>query len=234
MSKTIPVANLKKTITYLYLLSFCPPTQLADFKRSTAGMLKETASQAGLKEKEYSAVAFPEACRRIVAFQQATREPDLDLVNTLVIAALAANKNADNLTAFKAQMNRIAALPGRAKSENRLHRNKGCSLCLAPCQFGFFTLVSDPRFSDLHEAMKAETERPAAKQSPLLPLYGFALHHIVQFVGVEEAFIESRALANLSFCLLLLAMAKSRRALPEAHLRLLQAANQEFIRRQEA
>jgi hypothetical protein len=45
-------------------------------------------------------------------------------------------------------------------------------------------------------------------------------------------FIQSEQLVNLSFCLLLLGMAKSRLALPEAQLTLLQAANREFIRRQ--
>ena len=231
MTKAIPTESLKKTIAYFYLLSYCPPVKFADFNRSTAPLRKALAANTGMEEEAYFTRVLPEVCHRIVAFNQATREPDPKMVEALEVAAKDAEKNAKATEAFQEQMVRVAALPGRAKLENRLHRNKGCSLCLAPCQYGFFTLVSDPQLSVLQEAMKAETERPVAKQSPLLPLYGFALHHITQLVGVEEAFIESRHIANLSFCLLLLGMAKSRRALPEAHLRLLQAANREFIRR---
>lgn len=231
MTKAISTGSLKKTIAYFYLLSYCPPEKLADFKRSTASMRRALAETAGMKEAAYFTQAIPEVCRRIVAFHQATREPDPKMVETLEAAAKDADRNVRASGAFQEQMARVAALPGRTKPENRLHRNKGCSLCLAPCQYGFFTLVSDPQLPVLQEAMKAETERPVAKQSPLLPLYGFTLHHITQLVGVEGAFIESRHMANLSFCLLLLGMAKSRRALPEAHLRLLQAANREFIRR---
>jgi hypothetical protein len=232
MTKAIPTKSLQKTIAYFYLLSYCPPEKIADFKRNTAPMRRALAENSGMKEAAYFAQAIPEVCRRIVAFHQATREPDQKMVEALAKAAQSADKNLAKLTAYQTEMAQVAASPGRAKPENRLHRNKGCALCSAPCQFGFFTLVSDPQFSMLQEAMKAETERPAAKQSPLLPLYGFALHHITQLVGVEEAFIESRHVVNLSFCLLLLAIAKSRVAVPEAHLRLLQAANREFIRRQ--
>ena len=234
MSKTIPPESMKKTIAYLYLLSFCPPAQLADFKRSTASMLKELAGQAGLTEKEYFTQALPEACHRILAFHQATREPDPELVAALVQAAFTADKNPDTLIAFKAQMNHVAALPGRAKPENRLHRNKGCRYCAAACRYGYFTLVSDPQFSQLQALFAAEASKPASRQTPLTPVYVFAVDHLLKITGTQEGFCELPHAANLAYCLLMLGMAKSRMAFPEAQSRLFQEANQEFVRRQSA
>jgi hypothetical protein len=233
MSQTIPAESMKKTIAYFHLLSYCPPGKLADFKSSTVLMLKELAAQAGLKEKAYLAQALPEACLRIVAFHQATREPDPELVETLVGAARTADKNPETLTAFKAEMNRIAALPGRAKPENRLHRNKGCRYCTAPCRYGYFTLVSDPQFSQLQALFAAESGKPASEQTPLMPVYIFAVNHLLKITGTQEGYCEGTHLANLGYCLLLLAMAKSRLAFPEAQMRIFQDANQEFVRRQE-
>jgi hypothetical protein len=232
MTKSIPAGSLKKTISYYYLLSFCPPEKINDFKGSTVAMRKALAKSAGMSEADFFAQALPEVCRRIVAFQQATREPDPQAVAALEGAARGADKNASAVAAFQKQMAQIAVLPGRARPENRLHRNKGCKLCMTACKYGYFTLVSDPQFSVLQAAMQAEIARPAGKQSPLLPLYGFALNHITQLAGMKEAFIQSAHLVNLSFCLLLLGIVKSRLALPEAQLTLLQAANREFIRRQ--
>jgi hypothetical protein len=232
MTKSNLTGSLKKTISYYYLLSFCPPEKIKDFKGSMVAMRKALAESAGMSEADCFAQALPEVCRRIVSFQQATRVPDPQAVASLEAAARDADKNASAAAAFQQQIAQIAALPGRARPENRLHRNKGCKLCKTACQYGYFTLVSDPQFSVLQEAMQAEIARPAGRQSPLLPLYGFALNHITQLAGVKEVFIQSEQLVNLSFCLLLLGMAKSRLALPEAQLTLLQAANREFIRRQ--
>ena len=232
MSKNIPAESMKKTIAYLYLLSFCPPAQLADFKRSTTPMRKELAGQTGLKEREFFTQTLPEACQRVVAFHQATREPDPKLVEALANAARIADKNPETLAAFQAQMARVAALPGRAKPENRLHRNKGCRYCAAPCRYGFFTLVSDPQFSELQALFAAESGKPASKQTPLMPVYTFAVDHLLKITDTQEGFCERTHLANLAYCLLLLGMAKSRLALPEKQLLLFQGANQEFIRRQ--
>lgn len=232
MSKTIPAGSMKKMITYLYLLSYCPPDKLADFKRNTAPMLKELAVQAGIKEKAFLAQALPEACTCILAFHQATREPDKKLVDALEAAARSADKNPASLTAFKEQMAQVAALPGRAKPENRLHRNKGCTLCAAPCRYGYFTLVSDPKFAGLQALFAAESGKPASKQTPLMPVYTFAVDHLLTITDTQEGYCERTHLANLAYCLLLLGMAKSRMALPEKQLVIFQGANQEFIRRQ--
>ena len=83
MSKNVPAGSIKKAICYLYLLAFCPPSKLADFKASTQLMRKNMAEQAGMKEDAFIKKAVPEACRHIVAFQQATREPEKELVEGL-------------------------------------------------------------------------------------------------------------------------------------------------------
>jgi hypothetical protein len=129
-------------------------------------------------------------------------------------------------------MSRVAALPGRAKPENRLHRNKGCRLCAAPCMYGYFTLVSDPQFSLLQKNFAEEAGKPASKQTPLMPVYAFTVDHLLSITGTEKGFCEKNHLGNLAFCLLMLSMAKSRLAFPEAQTRLFQEANQVFIQRQ--
>lgn len=234
MTKPIPAEALKKTIAYLYLLFFCPTPQLADFKRSTASMRNEPARQSGLNEQDYFAQALPEACRRIVAFQQATREPDPDIVEALLKTALPAGKNADTLTAFKAQMDKVASLPGRAKSANRLHRNKGCGYCAAPCMYGYFTLVSEPQFSHLQMLIAREADRPATSQTPLMPVYKFAMDHLLTVSGAQDGYCERMHLANLAYCLLMLSMAKSRKAFPEKQIQIFQSASQKYMQGQVA
>ena len=68
MKNPIPVESMKKTIAYLYLLTFCPPKRIAKFKKSTAAMLKNLAATAGMKEAAYLRKALPEACGRIVSW----------------------------------------------------------------------------------------------------------------------------------------------------------------------
>lgn len=231
MSKAIPAESMKKAIAYYFLLSYCPPDRLADFKKSTAPMVKAMAEKAGMKEKAYLPAALPEVCHRIVAFHQATREPDPKLVEGLQKAARDAEKNRKTLAAFKEEMTRIAALPGRAKGENRLHRNKGCRYCTAPCRYGYFTLVSDPQIKELQDLFAGETKRPTEQQTPLRPAYAFAMSHLAKVTGATQGDIEFSHVVNLAYCLLLLGMAKSRMALPEKQLLIFQGANQEFIRR---
>ncbi len=229
--KAIPVEILKKTIAYFYLIAYCVPERIGDFNRATAPMRKELAAQAGMQEAAYFKHAIPQVCRRIVSYQQGNREPDAKLVESLADAAGNANNTPKATAAFQAKIAEISSLPGRATPENRLHRNKGCSLCRAACKYGYFTLISDPQFLALQELMATETHKPANEQSALLPLYGFTANHLAGLAGVLESFVGIEHLAGLSYCLLLLATAKSRQAVPEAQLKILQAANQEFIRR---
>lgn len=234
MNTNIPAESMKKTIAYLYLLSFYPPEGVTDIKGNSFSLLKQAAAAMGMKENEYLEKSLPEACHRIVSYHQASREPDAEMVKSLLETALKADEDVESLRAFKTLMEQVSALPGRSKPENRLHRKKGCQLCTAPCRFGFFTLVSDPDFSRLQDLFKVESEKPSAEQSPLTPVYMFTIDHLVKLTGSENGAYERKNLANLAFCLLMLAMAKSRLAFPEAHVRLFQLTNQEFIRRQPA
>jgi hypothetical protein len=229
--KTSAVELIRQTLTYYYLLSFCPPARIADFQTATGLIHKGLAASSGMKEADFFSAVIPEVSRRIVAFHQDTREPDRTMVASLAKAATAAEKDAAGLAAFQNQMKQIAALPGRAKKESRLHRDKGCDLCAAPCRYGYFSLITEPNFSLLQTVMAVEAAKPAAEQSPLGMAYGFAGAHIAQIAGPRTNWIDTADLANLSFCLLLLSIAKSRLAAPEEHIRLFQDANQEFIRR---
>jgi hypothetical protein len=229
MKSTLKANSIKQTIVYLHLLSFLPIDKLAIFKRDSASVLKNLADQNGLSEKKFIELALPEACYRIVTFHQATREPAPELVKSLLEAAMNAEKNAKSLAVFKQEMILVSALPGRARAENRLHRNKGCRYCSVPCQYGFFTLVSDPNFSRLQTFLAAESQKPASTQTPLLPVYLFTIEHLINLTGSQDGYFERNQVANLSFCLLMLALAKSRLAFPDAHVRLFQNANQQFI-----
>ncbi len=230
----IPAGIMKGTIAYFYLLSFCPPEKLGAFIRTTASLRGRLAAGAGLESGAYFTLAAPEACRRIVAFHQATREPDADAVASLVSALAEADRSPEGLAAYQKRMVEIAALPARAGVPNRLMQDKGCRRCAAPCRFGFFVLVSDPKFGYLQELMAEESAKPVPGQSPLNPAFGFAISHFLDFTGEAQGFLRIEDLANLSYCLLIWGMARSRMALPENYLGLFQAANQEFIRRSQA
>jgi hypothetical protein len=229
--QSIPVDSLKKTISYFYLLSFCPPERMEEFKSNTKSSRELLAASAGLDEKEYFELVIPEVCRRIAAFHLDTREPDSEQVQLLSESALTAYHNPSKAVDFQQKMAGFAALPGRAKTENRLHRNKGCIYCRAACRYGYFSLVSDPAFRQLQELLREEAGKPDKQKSPLGSLYKFALGHLVSLLPEQEIYITVDHLGNLSYCLLMLAMAKSRMALPAKQLELLQAANQSYIRR---
>jgi hypothetical protein len=229
--KPIPAETLKKTIAYYYLLSFCPPDKLSEFKRTLAPFREALAKAAGLNMEEYFTLVLPEVCQRIVSFHQVTREPDPKQVESLQKAAQHAHKNSETLITFKKQMAIVAALPGRAKLENRLHRHKGCALCATPCRYGYFTLVSDPSFTQLEKYFAGENLRPKSEQTPLRPVYGFTIDHLARLTDLKQIFCEIDHTSNLAYCLIMLGMAKSRLALPEEQLQIFQSANQMFIQR---
>ncbi|MBN2117110.1 MAG: hypothetical protein JW730_11095 [Anaerolineales bacterium] len=229
--KLLSLESLKKTIAYFYLLSYCPPAHIADFKQLTQPLRKALAESAGMKEAAYFKAAIPEVCRRIVAFHEGTREPSPFRVEALINTARNADKSPEKTLAFQIEVANVARIKQRALPENRLHRKKGCQFCRLPCHYGYFSLVSDPQFGQLRAMLAAEVNKPAPEQSPLGPVYGFAIRHIAGLTGTQEGFLEIEHLVNLSYCLLMLGMAKSRLAIPEEELRLFQAANQESIPR---
>ncbi|MBN1438561.1 MAG: hypothetical protein JW929_04050 [Anaerolineales bacterium] len=225
----IRVEALKKTIAYYYLLSYCPPAEVAGFAGVTAPLRKALADTAGMSEAAYFRAVLPEVCRRIVSYHEATREPSPQWVNALVNSAAAAEKSPKNLSRFQEEMTKVARLPGRALPENRLHRKKGCQYCHLPCAYGYFTLISEPVFGGLQELLQAEMQKPASERSPLRPVWGFTAAHLAKTLPSQQGYIHREHLGNLAYCLLMLSMAKSRLAFPDAQLQSFQTANQEFI-----
>ena len=230
LRKLPSVDNLGKAITYFYLLSFCPSGRVIDFMENTQQNRQALAASVGMDEAEYFDLVIPEVCRHIISYNQASREPDPAQVKTLVGAARQAYDDPALATGFQEKMDQVAAFPGRARPENRLHRNKGCALCLSACRYGYFSLISDPPIKQLQGLLIAEATKPASEQSALGPLYNFTLGHLERLAGGQKIYIDIRSLADLSYCLLMLGMAKSRLATPLRQLELLQAANLVFVR----
>lgn len=229
MSNSVNAEAVKKMICYYYLVSFCPPEYVSDLKKASKKLRAGAAKSAGLKMKEFTDVVVPEVAFRMVAYQQATREPEKKLVEKLVKAMKTADSKPERAEAYQALMLETAGHPGRAKKGNRLHRKKGCHLCTAPCRYGFFTLISDPVFKHLLAMLNAENQKPAAQRDPVNVLWTYTTTHLWGVLGAKEGFIRADHLGNLSFCLLLLATAKSRFAFPEAHLTAFQGMNQRVI-----
>jgi hypothetical protein len=212
----IPAGTMKKTIAFFYLLSFCPPEKLGGFIRTTASLRGRLAAEAGMESGAYFSRAAPEVCRRIVAFHQAAREPDAKTVAELSNLLRLADRNPENLSAYQTRMAEIASLPARAGMPNRVLQDRGCRRCASPCRFGFFILISNPQFGRLQGLLAEETAKPASGQSPLAPALGFAVSHTLDLTGAEEGYLRIEDLANLSYCLLVWGMARSRLAPPAA------------------
>jgi hypothetical protein len=229
MTTNISAETLKKAISYFYMLSFCPPNHIKDFNSASGGLRKQLAKEAGLAQSKFFPEVIPQVCWRIVAFSQNSREPDKKLVDQLAKTAKDASKSQKALAAFQEKMLEIAALPGRAKDDNRLHRKKGCRFCETPCRYGYFSLVSDPRFDLLQSILEAETSKAKDEQNPISPVWAFAISHLMKLLGTDQGFISAEHLGNLAFCLLMLSIAKSRYPLPEKQITAFQAANQRLI-----
>jgi hypothetical protein len=229
MTKGIAVWPLKRTIGYYYLLAYCPPEHIGDLKKAAKPLREDLARQADMTLTDYFSQATPEVCRRIVAFHQNSREPDQEIVDALTGKALPADRGRRKVEAFQEEMTRVAELPQRAEPDDRLHRRRGCQFCAAPCHYGYFTLVSDPRFDVLRMMLEEELQKPDAEQSLLYALWGFAIGHLSRALGVRAGWATAEHLGNLAYCLLTLATAKSRLPFPEEQLATLQEANQVLI-----
>jgi hypothetical protein len=230
MSGTITAESIKKTITYFYLLSYSPPADIEMFKEHVYPWKKQISKSASVSETKFFKEVIPEVCHRIVSYHEDTGEPNQDWVDALIKTAGKADKSSEDLYEFQEMMSNIARLPQRALPENRLHRKKGCALCQLPCHYGFFTLVSDPDFDTLQDMLEAEVNRSGDTQSAIRPVWNFTFSHLMRsFDFKEEYTLHRRHLGNLSYCLLMLAMAKSRLALPEKQLKVYQAINQRLI-----
>ncbi len=222
MKHQIPASQLKKTIIYLTLLSYSPPERVAALQPFEQALQGEIGA------------AWPEtvhrACSHIVAFQQASRDPDADLVEALVDAASSAAASPEGAQVFQSQMQKVAKLPGRADPENRIHRKRGCRLCQNPCRYGYFSLLSEPNFDDLRLALETENRKPIGQQRPVRLVWRFTLKHLSQALDLAAWDIDAGHLGNLAYCLLTLATAKSRFPFPEEQMRKFQEENQALMR----
>jgi hypothetical protein len=227
----IPVEILKRTICYYYLLAYCPPENVKEFKKGLQPLRREVAKGAGMKMKDFFAAVPAEVSRHIVAFHQNTHDPDQEWVDALAKKMKGADGSPTKVAAYQEMMGLVARLPQRARPENRLHSKRGCQFCAAPCHYGYFTLVSEPDFEMLEGFLEHEGGLATMDRKPVMAVTSFALTHIVTVLkgATEELYIHQAHLANLAYCLLALATAKSRRPFPEEQVRLFQAANQYFI-----
>ena len=90
MATQIPADSLMRTISYYYLVTFCPPNFIGDLKKAGEPMRKSLADQAGMEMEDFTSTAVPEVAWRIVAFHQATREPDEDQIEVAIASLHAA------------------------------------------------------------------------------------------------------------------------------------------------
>ncbi len=217
----IPASQRKKVIIYLQSLSFAAPDHMGGFESV------KTALQAELEVDWPDAVT--QACQHIVAFHQATRDPEVELVAVLAEAAQSADSSPEACRAFQDKMNMLAQLPGRAKENNRLHRKKGCRFCEVPCRYGYYSLISEPNFKSLQSALEAENSKPPGDQQPLQAIWMYTLNHISQSMDAGQWHISAYHLGNLAYCLLMLSTAKSRFAFPEDVVKRFQESNQILI-----
>ncbi len=223
-------STIKTMISYYYLVAFCPPSHIKQLKKASQKTRRALAKADGLKVKEMTDLVIPEVAHRMAAFQQATREPDQETIDQLIKVLKSADTNPEKAAAYQKVMAGIAIHPGRAKLTNRLHRKKGCQFCQAPCQYGFFTLISEPDFKALLAMLGTENKKLAAERNPVNVLWTYTTTHLWKTLGAQEGFISADHLGNLSYCLLMLGTAKSRFAMPEAQLTRFQEMNQNTIR----
>ena len=180
--------------------------------------------------EELSASAVPDIARRIMAFHLASREPEQDDVAALAQLLKIADHSPQEAAAFQEVMHVVAlGQPGRAKWSNRLHHDKGCAYCKAPCRYGFFTLVSEPDFITLKAMLDVENKKLVQERDAVHVLWTYTKKHVWRILGNGAGIITAEDLGNLSYCLLLLGTAKSRFALPETQLEMYQGMTYNYV-----
>jgi hypothetical protein len=230
MSKSINAEAIRTMICYYYLVSFWSPEFIGELKKTGQKWRKKYAKDAGLKISEFSEKVIPEVAKRMIAFHQATKKPDGDSIQTLTKVLKKADCSQKGAEGFQQVMREVAAHRERAKVGSRLHSQKGCRICFAPCQYGYFTLMSEPDFKSLKAMLDAENKKIADERNAVNVLWAYTREHFWSVLGTQEGYISASHLGNLSYCLLMLGTAKSRFALPEKELITYQAMNQLTIR----
>ena len=230
MAGSIGPKAISKMISYYYLVSFSTPEYISALKKSSLKTRTKLSKASGLKMKDFVNQVAPEAASRMVSYHQRTRKPEEAVVTELVKLMKVADTKPEKASAFQVKMRELAAHPGRAKEDNRLHFQKGCAFCLAPCRYGFFTLMAEPDLKKLKNMLDAENEKIAQERDAVNVFWTYTKTQILKALDLPEVYIEAYHIGNLSYCLLMLGTAKSRFALPEDHLKLYQIMNQIAIR----
>jgi len=225
MNEGVNAQQIRRGINYLYLLYFCPPQKLQSFQEPAQVFMRKTEKMTDRKGISILDV-FSAACSRVIEFHTHSREAEEEMLSVLMGAAIPALESEDHLVKFQKEMETIRGLSPRAELKNRLHRNKGCALCERPCRYGYFSLISDPSFVKLLDQLQAESIKNPSEKNVVRAIWTFTIKHLWETIECNQAFISADHLGNLSYCLLLLATAKSRFAFPEKEMHILQESNQ--------
>ena len=231
MTKQISVESLRVTIGYLYLLWFCPPDKVYEFYQTSEPLRRGLARDAGLSEEEYFDLAIPEACQRILAYHTPGRKLDGKAVTKLTKAAQTAAHSPEDAAHFGTIMSEVADLPGRTKINQRLVAERGCQFCETPCRYGYFILITEPKFTSLSQLLVDETDKNDQGSDAVRILWAFANEHLWRTLGLAQSYITAGHLGNLAYCLLSIGTSKSRRRYKKAAYQAFQRANQELIQR---
>jgi hypothetical protein len=231
MANSVSPKTIKKMVSYYYLVFFCPPEYIRTLEKSSRVMRTRLAEDAGTTLDEFTNLVVPEVALRVVAFQHATRLPEDKAIQELAKVMRNADGSREMASAYQEVMKDITSNLGRAKPANRLHRQKGCDFCDAPCQYGFFTLMSEPNYKTLQVMLDAENKKNAKEHNVVNTLWGYTRSQIWNVLETRAGMITAEHLGNLSYCLLLQGIAKSRFALPEKQLKTFQALNRGAINR---
>jgi len=229
MAVKISAPTVKKAIALFYLLAYCPTNKLEEFLIATSALQDQIAEALGLENSVIWHSLVSEVSARMLSFHTAKHPAENELLQKLTQAAQTAARDADQLKIYQSVMAAVFRLPGRAKPDQRLHRKKGCRFFEVPCAYGYFSLVSEPRFDLLQQLLDAEKQKEPAEKSAVRAVWSYAVSHITSFSGVGVGLISEKHLGNLSYCLLMLSMAKSRYPLPEEQVRTFQTRNQQMI-----
>jgi len=223
-------SSIRKIINHCLLLAYCPPEQLSGFWDASQLLRQRAAEENHISEKEFFPRAVLEACKQIVSFHQNTTTPEESLVRKLSEAVQEAGNATEALLKYQQLMQILTGSPERANLKNRLHRKRGCGFCTAPCFYGYYSIISTPDFGLLEQVLMNEKQKNAAQHRLILTLWAFTRFHLRNTLGSKDDFITVKHLGNLSFCLYLLATAKSRYPFQEKAIIGLQQANQEMIK----
>ena len=229
MAGKINADMIRQMVCYYYLVNYWAPDYIDTLVSVSEEMRQVLAKQIGLSVEEFSNLIIPEVASRIMTFHQASPKPDPEAVNVLSQVMKRADHDLAGATAYQRVMDVIAIHPGRAKPENRLHNQKGCKFCMTPCRYGYFSLMSEPDFVSLKAMLDAENQKLADQRNGVNVLWKYTREHFWGVIGAKEGYIAPEHLGNLAYCLLMLGTAKSRFALPEKELLVIQALNQRAI-----